>query len=117
MKKFIAIGLLLLFVSCRQGNAVEKPGKLIEREKMADILYDLSLLQAIRSQSPNTLRDENVDPQQYIYKKYAIDSITLAQNHKYYASKLEEYAKIQEEVKARVQARIKENEPKKDIKK
>lgn len=107
----------MLLVSCRQGNAVEKPGKLIERKKMVDILYDLSLLQAMRAQSPKTLEDKGVDPKQYIYKKYAVDSITLAQNHKYYASKLEEYAKIQEEVKARMQANIINNEAKNKVKK
>ncbi len=80
---------------------MEKPEKLIEKDKMVDILYDLSLLEAIKSQNING-GISNESANDYLYKKYKIDSIQLVQNNKYYAADVEEYKKMFEEVKSRL---------------
>ncbi len=69
---------------------------------MASILYDITLLQAMNSYTPGTLQENDIILREYIYEKYDIDSVTFAQNHRYYASKLEEYKKIQEKVMKRL---------------
>ncbi len=102
MRKCILLGLTVLFFGCND-NSVEKPKNLIGKDKMVDILYDISLLEAIKSQNINggiTAKMEN----DYIYKKYKIDSIQFAKSNKYYASDLEEYKKMFEKVKEKLSA-------------
>lgn len=101
MKKVLVIVCLTLsFFSCNN-NAVEKPDNLIDKDKMTDILYDMSLLEAIKTQNINggiTTKTAS----EYIYKKYKIDSIQFAKSNKYYASDIEEYKKIFEKIKERL---------------
>ncbi len=100
MKKSILLGLIVLFFGCNS-NSVEKPKNLIGKDKMVDILYDISLLEAIKTQNINggiTVKMGN----DFIYKKYKIDSIQFAKSNKYYASDVEEYKKLFEKVKKRL---------------
>ena len=102
MKKSIFFGLIILFFGCNS-NSVEKPKNLIGKDKMVDILYDVSLLEAIKTQNINggmTVKMGN----DYIYKKYKIDSIQLAKSNKYYASDIVEYKKMFEKIKERLNA-------------
>lgn len=101
MKKIIALICLLFSIYSCTNTIVEKPKNLIEKDKMIDILYDLSLLDAIKSQNING-GISNKAADNYIYKKYKIDSIQLAKSNTYYASDLEEYKKMIEEVKTRL---------------
>jgi hypothetical protein len=102
MKKLALILLSALAISC--GNeTVQKPGHLLSEDEMVDILYDVALLQSLKSYKPQVLDSNNVDPRTYIYKKYKLDSITLSQNHNWYASDLENYEKIQQRVSKRLE--------------
>jgi len=96
----VIIFLFFSIVSCND-NTIEKPKNLIEKDKMIDILYDLSLLDAIKTQ----YIDGGISSQkanEYIYKKYKIDSLQLVQSNKYYASDIEEYKKMFEKVKSKL---------------
>jgi hypothetical protein len=106
MKKIALFGLFILLFGCT--SSIEKPKNLIEKEKMINVLYDLSLLQAIRSQNIGGGID-NKSINSYIFKKYKIDSIQLAQSNKYYASDMDEYKKIFEGVKAKLEEESKKN--------
>ncbi len=101
MKSYSAVMIGLLFFLLGCSNRIEKPKNLIDKDKMVDILYDLSLLEAIKAQNIgggiNTKQTN-----EYIYKKYKIDSVQLAQSNKYYASDVEEYKKIFVKVKAKL---------------
>jgi hypothetical protein len=44
---------------------------------MIDVMYDLSILDAIKYQNPS-LETYKINPSQYIYKKYKIDSAQFA---------------------------------------
>lgn len=83
-------------------ETVEKPNPLLKEGQMVDILYDLAVLQAYKSSNPQALTDNKVDAQNYIYKKYAIDSLVFAKNHRWYASSLERYSAIQAKVADRL---------------
>lgn len=105
MKKCILIGLLLV-VGCT--SSVEKPKNLIGKDQMVNVLYDLSLLQAVRMQNiSGGINQKGIN--EYIFKKYKIDSVQLAQSNKYYASDLEEYKKIVAAVKVKLEADAKKN--------
>ncbi|MGL2962356.1 DUF4296 domain-containing protein [Flavobacterium sp. RSB2_4_14] len=99
-KILILLCLLFSLLSC-DNNAIKKPKKLIEKDKMISILYDLSLVEAIKNQNING-GFSSKSANEYIYKKYKIDSIQLVESNKYYASDVDEYKKMFEVVKARL---------------
>ncbi len=101
MKKLVYILMAVLFISCNN-NTAPKPERLLDRDEMINILYDIALMEAIKSFEPAALHDNNVDAHTYIYKKYDIDSLTFAQNHLYYASDIEGYARIEKKVKNKI---------------
>ena len=102
MKKFLILfSAFICIVSCK-GDGVDKPEKLLSESQMIDILYDISLLQAMNTATPGTLQENDIVVSEYIYGKYDIDSLTFMQNQRYYASKLEQYQKINERVKAKL---------------
>ena len=96
---FLAI--LAILASCTK-EIVKTPDRLIEKEKMVDIMYDLSLVSAIKIKNPSTLDSVKINSNEYIYKKYTIDSAQFAQNNIYYAADYEEYKKMFEQVKLRL---------------
>lgn len=110
MKKsilFLLIG--ILFANC-ESKVIQKPENLITEDQMVDILYDLYVLNAIKSNNFSDLELQDISPAQYIYHKYNIDSLQFAQSDKYYASDINEYEKLHE----RVTTRLKNNKAKID---
>jgi hypothetical protein len=91
MKKIVLFLLVLIVGACNSKNEIPKPAKPIEKAVMEDILYDLALLQALKSYSPEKLTKNNINSKTYIYQKYKIDSLQLVENNKYYASDFAEY--------------------------
>jgi len=121
MKKGISLLAILALLGCKE-DLVKKPDLLIEKSKMMDIMYDLALLEAIKYQNPAVLDSNQIRPKQFIYKKYKIDSLQLAQNNRYYAADYKSYKAMFESVvkrieseKKRVNAVIKLEEKKKKI--
>ena len=122
MKKSISLFAILALIGCKE-DLVKKPDPLIEKSKMMDIMYDLALLEAIKYQNPAVLDSNQIRPKQFIYKKYKIDSLQLAQNNRYYAADYKSYKVMFESVvkrieseKKRANAIIKLEEKKKKIK-
>lgn len=102
MKKIlVTLCFIAILLGC-QNTVIEKPEKQIDEDIMVDILYDLSLLESIKSQNI-TDSDNTINISQYIYKKYKIDSVQFLQNNKYYASDVKNYKKMFEKVKDRLQ--------------
>jgi hypothetical protein len=95
MKKFfLFLAILMVLASC-QKDTIEKPDNLIEREKMVDIIYDLSILQAMRNGNQAVLDSNKINPSTYIYKKYKVDSLQFARSNQYYAAEnIKNYEKM-----------------------
>src|SRR6187402_3097994 len=94
MKKIASLfALVSLLISCNK-DLVEKPNNLIDKKVMGDILYDMSILEAIKYQSPDTLYAYGINPKTYIYKKYKIDSLQFVKSSAYYAADYREYKKM-----------------------
>ncbi|WPO79737.1 DUF4296 domain-containing protein [Flavobacterium sp. KACC 22761] len=105
MKNFVFIILVLfLSVSCKK-EIVKEPKGLIERGKMIDIMYDLSLLEAMKYQNPLSLDSVESDPKKFIFKKYKVDSLQFAQSNIYYASDYETYKDLYDELGKRLQVK------------
>ena len=88
-------------ISCKE-PAVKKPAILIEKEVMIDIMYDLSLLEAMKFQTVKPLENYNLNPSHYIFKKYKIDSLQFVQNNMYYAADYKAYKKMNEAINERL---------------
>jgi hypothetical protein len=103
MKKILLLLPFYSVISCKD-DAVDKPSKLIAEDKMIDVMYDLSILDAIKYQNPASLETYKINPSQYIYKKYKIDSAQFAQNI-LYASNYKDYKEMYDEVIKRIDAK------------
>lgn len=104
MKKLALI--IVLFVFSCQNNGEEKPDNLIEKDKMVDILYDVSLLEAVRSQGING-GVTNKEINDFVKRKYNVDSTQFVKSNRYYAADVEEYKEMYEKIKTRVDEELK----------
>lgn len=102
MKKIILLLSILIIGACSGKNEIPKPEKPIDKEVMENILYDLALLQALKSYSPEKLTQNKINSSTYIYQKYKIDSLQFVENNKYFASKIDEYNLMFERVNQRL---------------
>lgn len=107
MKRVLLLLMIGIFLAKCNSKPVEKPENLIEKPVMIDILYDLHLLNAIRSNGNNYETNFSLTPEKYIYKKYKIDSAQFSSSNRYYASDLQEY----EEMFELIMERLKKNKP------
>jgi hypothetical protein len=106
MKKILPFLIVLSILASCKKEVVKTPKNLIEKEKMVNIMYDLSILEAIKIQNPSSLDTFKINSNLYIYKKYKIDSAQFAQNNIYYASDYKEYKKMYEQVKSRLDKNV-----------
>jgi len=97
MKKNLIFGLFIILFVCGCVNT-SKPKNLIPEDKMIDILYDMNMFQSIRSNDYKLLNSYDINPQNFIYQKYDIDSLQLSESHKYYISNIDNYQKIIEKL-------------------
>lgn len=104
MKKIILfLAVLTLLISCKD-EVVKKPERLIEKDVMIDVMYDLAVLEAIKYQNPVSLDTFKINPRDFIYKKYKIDSLQFAKSNVYYASDYEDYKLMFEQITKRLDA-------------
>jgi hypothetical protein len=103
MKNFVLIVLVLfLSISCKK-DLVKQPKGLIEREKMIDIMYDLSLLEAIKYQNPLSLDSSDTSQKRFVWQKYKVDSLQFAQSNIYYAADYNGYKEMFDEIAKRLE--------------
>ena len=102
MKKIFCffIGVLILF-SCQQ-SAVDKPDNLIDEDTMEDIIYDLAVVEAIRTNNPSSLEKKDLTASSYVYDKYDIDSLQFVSSNHYYASDVHNYLKMYQRIEERL---------------
>lgn len=93
--------LIFFFLSCAK-EKIQKPANLIPEEKMVEILYDINLLQALRNTNYTVFTQKNINPEEYIYKKYSIDSLQFAESNQYYITDIDNYEKLLDKVIAKI---------------
>jgi hypothetical protein len=103
MKNFVLIILVLfLSVSCKK-ELVKEPKRLIDKGKMIDIMYDLSVLDAIKYQNPLSLDSTDSSQKKFIFQKYKVDSLQFAQSNMYYAADYESYKDMFDQIAKRLE--------------
>lgn len=102
MKKITLLLVSILFIACGGETSVEKPKRLLSEDEMANIIYDITMVQALRSSLPQVLENNDVDAKKYVFKKYKIDSLTFVQNNTWYAANFEQYEGIMKKVSDKI---------------
>ncbi len=103
MKNLVFVILVLfLAVSCKK-ELVKEPKRLIEKGKMIDIMYDLSVLDAIKYNNPLSLDSVDASPKKFILQKYKVDSLQFAQSNMYYAADYENYKDMFDQIAKRLE--------------
>lgn len=95
----ILLGFAVLLIGCKDA-AASQPDKLINEETMVNIIYDLSVLEAMKSKNSEL---SGKPTSAYIYNKYHIDSLQFVENNRYYAAEVEKYKKIYDKVNQRLE--------------
>ncbi|WP_052184282.1 DUF4296 domain-containing protein [Psychroserpens sp. Hel_I_66] len=114
MKKVVVILIFMVLVSCQFSSAPEKPDNLIPKDKMVDILYDVSILNAAKGTSKGILENNGVFPEDFVFEKHKIDSLQFAKSNEYYGFNLEEYEVIVANLEQRLNANKEEIQAKID---
>ena len=104
MNRFLAyIFLTFVVLSCGDIDKPKKPDNFISKSKMIDIITDISLVNAAKAMDKNLLIKKDINPEDYIFQKYDIDSVQFAENSNYYAYYIKEYEEIYSQVKERLE--------------
>ncbi|WP_034919749.1 DUF4296 domain-containing protein [Gillisia sp. CAL575] len=98
--RFLKIFIIACFLgSCQNIEEVKKPDNLISEDKMVDVLTELSLLNSAKNKNKRILEETGLQPDTYLYSKYEIDSLQLAESTTYYAKKYDKFDGIYQKVK------------------
>jgi len=82
---------------------MEKPENLIPKEKMILILNDLAIVNSAKVMNAKILIQNGIEPTDYIFEKYNIDSLQFVESDRYYASIPEEHEEIYIEVESKLE--------------
>lgn len=102
--KFVITFLFALFLlSCQDLENMDRPKDLIAKQKMVEVLTDLSLLNSAKNYNKKFLEESGLKPDEYLYQKYDIDSVQLAHSTRYYARNYTEFEEIYRQVQENLQ--------------
>ncbi|TVZ25910.1 uncharacterized protein DUF4296 [Gillisia sp. Hel_I_86] len=103
--KFLKMFIIACFLSsCQNIEEVKKPGNLISEDKMVEVLTELNLLNSAKNYNKRILEETGLQPDTYLYSKYKIDSLQLAESTTYYAKKYDKFEGIYQKVKQNLEA-------------
>ncbi len=91
--------------SCQNIEEVKKPDNLIPEDKMVDVLTELAILNSAKNKNKRTLEETGLQPDTYLYSKYEIDSLQLAESTTYYAKKYDQFDNIYQKVRQNLEVK------------
>jgi len=110
MRNVIAIFFVLIFLGCNSIERPEKPDNLIPKAQMIDIMYDIFLLNSAKGVNKRMLESNGIEPEQYVFEKYGIDSTQFANSNNYYSYDTKTYESILEGIKEKINSKKKQYE-------
>ena len=84
-KIFLVLGVCML-LSCAE-ELIKKPDNLIAEDKMVSILKEMAIVNAAKGTNLGKLRDNGIEPTNFVFEKFEIDSAQFVDSNRYYASK------------------------------
>ncbi|WP_250433257.1 DUF4296 domain-containing protein [Hanstruepera flava] len=95
MKSIIVIMVsLFLCLACQDSQEPQKPKNLISKDKMVDVLIDLSILSSAKGVNKKVIEKNGITPDEYVYKRHEIDSTIFAESNAYYSYYIDDYKHI-----------------------
>lgn len=101
MRKKVILLPFLIWLGCAPQNSVEPPEQLISPEKMEDVLYDLSLIKALKNTNFQKEESKSILTPAYLFKKHNIDSLQWEENLRYYSKNPKQFLLIYKKVQER----------------
>lgn len=100
MKQLLLLTIVLLLVSSCAEELIEKPDNLIPEDKMVLIIKEMAIVNAAKATNLSKLRENGVEPTDFIFKKFEIDSAQFVDSDRYYASKPLRYENMYKKVES-----------------
>ncbi|WP_424003056.1 DUF4296 domain-containing protein [Maribacter sp. IgM3_T14_3] len=100
MRPLIFLLLGLLFLSSCAEELIEKPDNLIPEDKMVTIIKEMAVVNASKATNLGKLRENGIEPTDYVFAKYEIDSAQFVDSDRYYASKPLRYENMYKKVES-----------------
>jgi len=75
-----------MLLSCAE-ELIKKPDNLIAEDKMVSILKEMAIVNAAKGTNLGKLRDNGIEPTNFVFEKFEIDSAQFVDSNRYYASK------------------------------
>jgi hypothetical protein len=102
MNKTCILIVIIVVASCSDVKKTPEPETLYSQEKMAEILYDMYLIDGTLQTNRRAFIDLKVAPDEYLYQNHKIDSVTFAKNLAYYNDRIDQYLEIVENVEEKI---------------
>lgn len=105
MRKTLILIVLTFFVLSCKTNSIDKPERpenLISKNKMVDILYDITIINSAKGINRKILESNGIFPEEYVFTKHNIDSLQFALSNAYYAYNLKIYEDIYNKVRIKL---------------
>jgi len=102
MKNLFVLLLIIFLTSCGE-KLLDKPEDLIAKDKMINILKDMTILNSARNLSVTVLHDYKIEPTTFVFSKYGVDSLQFVTSDRYYASLPNEYEAMYKEIEKQLE--------------
>ena len=93
----------IVFSACQNVEKTERPDNLIAEDKMVEILTEISIMTSARNFNKRKFEATGIEPEEYIYEKFGIDSLQFEQSNAFYAENYTQYENIYLQVKENLQ--------------
>lgn len=97
------LGFFVLF-SCTSNTILEEPKDLIPKDTMSLVLQEMFIASTAEFFNNKNLQ-KNINYMPFVYERFKIDSVRFQTSNLYYISKIDDYQKILNDVKAGLEAK------------
>lgn len=95
--------LTIVISACQNVEKTEKPDDLIAEDKMVEVLTEISIMTSARNFNKREFEATGIEPEEYIYEKFGIDSLQFDRSNAFYAENYMQYENIYRRVKENLQ--------------
>jgi hypothetical protein len=95
--KYVLV-IFLLSLGCAHNADPVKPENLISKNKMVDVMIDLSIISSAKGMNKSLIERNGITPDQYVYIRHDIDSTQFSESNAYYSYFIDDYKLILQQV-------------------
>jgi len=107
IKQVFFIAIILFFGACQNVKYPKKPKNLIPKDTMVSIFTDSYITNAAKGFNKGMMQRKGIVLENFLYKKYHIDSLQFEESNAYYTANLDEYHDIFDSVQKRIELNLK----------